>query len=177
MTTRRAVIIGTNYKDTCYELGGCINDALVVNKFLTNECKVKYDQSNIRLLVDDNTLVQSYPVYKPPSKSNIIESMQWLIKGVKKGDQLIFYVSSHGEQLDCSDGTESDNKNEAIRCINNEFLLDDEIWKYMVSKVPKNVNLTCVFDCCHSGTITDLQYCFMYAPFTNNIFTMSIEKS
>lgn len=177
MGNRRALLIGIDYKNTAYELGGCINDVSAMYKLLT-ESRMKYFASNIRCMCDDpSSLTINIQNHSVPSKANIIASMKWLINNVKKGDELFFYVSSHGEQFPCLDGTESDNLNEAIRCINDEFLFDDEIWQTLISKVPSNVKLTCVFDCCHSGTLADLQYCFMYAPGTKNIFSMNIEKN
>jgi hypothetical protein len=97
--------------------------------------------------------------------------------GAKRGDKLVLFISSHGEQVDDKNADESDGKDEAIRCMNNEFLLDDEIWTNLISKVPAGVQLTCFFDCCHSGTMADLQYSFIHTPNTSNIYTMSIEKS
>jgi metacaspase-1 len=38
---------------------------------------------------------------------------------------------------------------------------DDDLFLTLVGKMPKGVQLTCVMDCCHSGTVLDLPYTFV----------------
>lgn len=178
---KRAVLIGINYKNTAYQLEGCTNDMCAIYKLISGP-RFGYEPQDIRYLTDVPDEVnlsepEKVSFHKSPTKANIIESLQWLLKGVKKGDQLLLFASCHGKQVECLDNTESDNRNEAILCVDNQLLLDNELWKILISKVSQGVGLSLIFDCCHSGSLADLQYCFMFAPYTTNIFSMSIEKS
>merc|ERR1711879_366333 len=40
------------------------------------------------------------------------------------------------------------------------MLIDDDTFLYLVAPLKAGVSLTCVLDCCHSGTILDLPYVF-----------------
>jgi Caspase domain len=38
---------------------------------------------------------------------------------------------------------------------------DDDLLKHLICKMPSGVTMTCLFDCCHSGTVLDLPYTFV----------------
>ena len=38
---------------------------------------------------------------------------------------------------------------------------DDDVFNTLVTKVPAGATLTCIMDCCHSGTVLDLPYKFV----------------
>lgn len=154
VTSKKALLIGMNYKNTAYELEGCLNDVCAMRKFLI-ESKFKVPEHHIRELCEENC-----------TKQNIINCFRWLTKGARRGDRLFLYFSGHG----------IDGRDEAIKCITGEIILDDEIWRHLVSAVPAGVQLLCIFDCCHSGAIGDLQYTFSYNPHDSE-FHMGIEKT
>lgn len=171
---KKALLVGISYKNTAYQLGGCINDACSMYNLLTT--KYNYLPNNIRMLCDDPSAMTCGVNSGIPTRSNILTSFQWLLFGSKKGDILTFYISSHGELVG-NNVNELTGHDEAIRCLNNEFLLDNDIRSVLISKVPINVQLTCFFDCCHSGTMADLKYNYIYNPYSSNVFTLGIEKN
>ena len=91
-------------------------------------------------------------------RSAIIERWRELIAASSPGDVLALQFAGHGTQLPDLNGDEEDNSDEAI-CpydfADGAFLIDDDI-RELFSKIPDGVNLTCFFDCCHSGTGTRL---------------------
>ncbi len=143
--SKKAVIIGINYKDTENALNGCINDAKNYKEHLKNfEIKLMTDESEIK-----------------PTKRNIEDSIKWLVENNKFGDCLFFIYSGHGSQIKDKNNDESDGKDEVIIPIDidkNGFISDDYLFENMVSKIVKGCNLTVITDCCHSGTMIDLKY-------------------
>ena len=86
---KKVLLIGINYLETPeYTLNGCINDVKNI-KALLNKFYPKCSQ--FRILTDDST----NPSLKPTRK-NIIESINWLVKDLKKGDSVYFHYSGHG---------------------------------------------------------------------------------
>lgn len=89
--------------------------------------------------------------------------MQWLVEGAGPGDSLFFHYSGHGASVRDDDGDEPDNKDECLCPVDYNsagLLRDDEVFKLLVAPLPEGAKLTCVLDCCHSGTILDLPYVF-----------------
>jgi hypothetical protein len=159
-----AVIIGINYTGTKNELSGCINDANNIKQFLTVRCN--YPQENIQLLADDN-------VSLPPTKANILASFDTLVeKAVNEGyEELWLSYSGHGSYVKDENGDEEDGCDETICPIDfskSGLIIDDVIYSELVAKLPKNVTLFGLMDCCHSGTIFDLPFIYNIAKKRNN---------
>lgn len=148
---KKALLIGINYIGSQCELNGCINDILNIRKFLVESCG--YLETNIKTLTDTGDIY--------PTKLNIEENITWLISNSSKGDTLFFYYSGHGSYINDISGDESDKKDEVIVPIDyyeNGFIVDDWLFSNMISKVPIDVTLWGFTDCCHSGTLLDLQF-------------------
>lgn len=158
--SKKALLVGINYIGTSNELKGCINDVLNIKQCLQTHYGFKpYD---IKVLTDDSS-------ENKPTCENIINGMKWLMEGAKAGDRLFFQYSGHGYSIRDYSGDEEDGKDEVlIPCDYNTdgVITDDFIRKELCEKVPKDCKLTCLFDCCNSGTSADLRY--HYKQNTNN---------
>lgn len=161
----RAVCIGINYKNTQHQLYGCINDANDMKALLVQQ--YGYAPENIRILCDEEGFEQ-------PTRRNILDAMSWVVDGMTEGSKSAFTYSGHGYHVYDQSNDESDRRDEVI-CALDGFISDDEINSRMLSKVPQQAHLTCMFDCCHSGTVADLMYNFKCCPERKN-YTMHIES-
>jgi len=151
MGSKKALILGLNYKNSKYELNGCISDANNMYNFLTNNCL--FNSKNIKILTDDTK--------NKPTLSNIKKYIKWLVSDVLPGDILVFTYSGHGSNIKDKTNDETDGSDEVLVPLdidNKGFLTDDWLFKNLVQKVPKGVTLWCFFDCCNSGTLLDLKY-------------------
>lgn len=164
-TTKRAFLIGINYKGTPSELGGCINDVLAVKELLI--VNFGYNEDNILLLSDD-TLIK-------PTASNILEGWRWLIskspaKDFNKVDKYIllsdedrvnffFHYSGHGSQVRDINKDETDGKDETICPLDFDtagMITDDIIRENLAIKIPSGSKLFALIDACHSESSFDL---------------------
>lgn len=159
-----AVLIGINYYNTANQLNGCINDVNNIKSFLINKCG--YRNENMLVLTDNGTDIR-------PTRQNIIDSFVTLInKAVNEQfTELWFSYSGHGSYVSDVNGDEKDGKDEVICPVDfntSGFIIDDYIYSDLICKLPKEANLFCLMDCCHSGTICDLPYIYDTALTTNN---------
>jgi Ca2+-binding EF-hand superfamily protein len=149
---QRAVTVGINYIGLQCQLSGCINDSDTFVHMLTTE--FGYSVQDIRQLRDDHP-------QRMPSKKNLLAALSWLVSGASEGDHLFFHYSGHGTQQEDTDGDEMDGKDDCIVPCDFQhhgFISDDELRSLLVESLPKGVRLTCILDCCHSGTALDLPY-------------------
>lgn len=102
-----------------------------------------------------------------PTRKNIEDGLQWLMRGIKPGDSLLFYFSGHGMRQRSLHGDEIDGFDETICPVDfetNGMILDNYINHTLVRPLIQGVTLHAIFDSCHSGTVLDL-------PFVYNITT------
>jgi hypothetical protein len=166
---KKALLIGMNYFDTQYTLHGCINDVNNMKDMLLNH--FGFAEDNFTVLVDDDTSTEL------PSKDTILYHLDNLVRDAREGDVLVLHYSGHGTQILDYNGDEKTGFDDAIIPMDyekNGVISDDTIFKQLVSKVPKGVKLVVFFDCCHSGTMCDLEYNMKYvAP---KRFTTDLDK-
>jgi len=149
----RALLVGINYVGQNGELRGCHNDVETMRRYLEGQ---GYEENNMKILLDDGE-------HEDPNKDNIIAAFQWLVDGAEAGDSLFFHYSGHGASVRDDEGDEADGKDEALVPVDYNsagLLRDDDVFKYLVGPLKAGVSLTCVLDCCHSGTILDLPFVF-----------------
>ena len=153
---RRAVMIGINYVgDNPGELHGCHNDVLNMREYI-KKCHGFTDQ-DIVLLLDDGK-------HTPPTSANIMAAFKKLASEAQPGDACFVHYSGHGCSIRDDDGDEADGKDEALCPVDYAkagVLRDDDVLEVLIAPLAKGVTLTCIMDCCHSGSILDLPYIFL----------------
>ncbi|KIM80480.1 hypothetical protein PILCRDRAFT_73139, partial [Piloderma croceum F 1598] len=155
---KKALCIGINYFGQSAELRGCINDARNIQNFIIN--RFGYKPDDIVMLTDDAQNPRQLP-----TKENIINAMQWLVRGAAPNDSLFFHYSGHGGQTKDLDGDEDDGYDEVIYPVDfetNGHIVDDLMHEIMVRPLPPGCRMTAIFDAssCHSGSALDLPYIY-----------------
>ncbi|EJF64750.1 hypothetical protein DICSQDRAFT_80416 [Dichomitus squalens LYAD-421 SS1] len=153
---KKALCVGINYFGQSAELKGCINDARNVTRFLQE--LYGYREEDIVLLTDDAQNPRQIP-----TRDNIIQAMQWLVRNAQPNDSLFFHYSGHGGQTKDLDGDEADGYDEVIYPVDFKqagHLVDDTMHEIMVRPLPPGCRLTAIFDSCHSGSVLDLPYIY-----------------
>ena len=151
----RALLVGINYQGTKSQLSGCINDVKNMSQTMAS--------MGFELKQDVNTRILTEEHKRLPTKREILNGMKWLTRDAKAGDVFWFHYSGHGTQVRDTNGDEADGKDEAICPLDYAkagMITDDEMGELLVNPLPPGATIYCVFDCCHSGTILDLRYCF-----------------
>lgn len=153
---KKALLIGINYyEDPKNKLNGCIND---INNMKQHLLK-KYPSllaSNIIILTD----APNENILRKPTRTNIIGAINWLVQGLKPGENVYFHYSGHGGLVVDKNGDEQTGKDSCIYPINKgkiEVIIDDELRSILANKIPRGCKCFAVLDCCHSGTALDLR--------------------
>lgn len=124
-------------------------------KFMLQE-HFHFNEADVRILADAPDVPEGW---LPPTRQNIIKYMKLLVKGAKAGDSLFFHFSGHGTESKDYSGDEANNQ-----CLmptdyqDAGLLVDDDINRFLVRPLPAGCKLHALVDCCHSGTIMDLQF-------------------
>ncbi|KAK7447386.1 hypothetical protein VKT23_014096 [Stygiomarasmius scandens] len=173
---RRALLIGICYKDghqRSVNGMGPLNephrDVQACRKLLID--KIHYREENIVMMMD----TKDSPPHLVPTRENILKQLEIFIKPAESNVQYFFLYAGHSDQLNCTDGTEEDGQNEclvpsdALHIVQsptfqeeanaaNWVIMDDELKRQLVDKLPKNSRLTALLDTCHSATLLDLHH-------------------
>jgi hypothetical protein len=170
-----ALLIGINYEDDAQlRLRGCINDTEIIKNILIT--RFNYKPTDI-IILTDNTNVK-------PTKNNIRSTLNNIINRIRNENITEFFISfsGHGTNQYDRNSDENDNYDEALvplDCKKNGIILDDELHEKYLRRLPKNVNVFALMDCCHSGTILDLQYKYKHngGAFNNGSFIVDQRKT
>ncbi len=142
----KALLVGVNkYRMPGADLQGCVNDVTNIRDILLKYFGFKVKE--IRVLVDERA-----------TKKGLLSRLEWLVKGSKAGDRLIFQFSGHGSQIRDREGDELKDHLDEILCPHDmdwdgTYIVDDDL-KAVFADLPKGANLEVLLDCCHSGTGT-----------------------
>lgn len=151
--TRRALLIGCNYRGSKAELRGCINDVVNLKEMLIST--FKWSESEITTMTDDDEGIMY------PSKENVLEQARRLVEGAQPGDYFWFSYSGHGGQQEDPDGHEEDGMNETLIPLDYQaagMIPDNELNEILIQSLPAKSKLSIVFDACHSGSGADLSF-------------------
>jgi len=153
--TKRSVLIGINYVGQDGELAGCHNDVGNMTRYIQ---KVHgFTETHMTVLMDDGS-------HQAPTYDNIMSAFRQLVSDTQEGDAVFVHYSGHGGKLADQDGDEADGYDETLVPVDFQGagqIRDDDIFKVLIGPMPRNVTMTCVMDCCHSGTVLDLPYTFV----------------
>jgi hypothetical protein len=140
--TRKAVLCGINSYASA-PLKGCVNDAHNIRDLLITNFGFRPEE--IHTLEDEQVV-----------KTELLAQWDWLTRGAKAGDILVFHFSGHGSYVPDESGEEPDMRDE-ITCLQDmdfndpsTYLTDDE-WYELAQRVDPAVQLIILKDTCHSG--------------------------
>lgn len=150
-----ALCIGINYTQcpANVQLRGCVNDVWNVRSMLLEH--MGYTEENIKIHTDLNPLT-----LRKTTAQGILNSL-WKLTSrswLENLEQVFVHYSGHGASVIDRQGEEIDGKDECL--VPSDYqragvITDDTLRKIFKAFNPQT-RVTCIFDCCHSGTIADL---------------------
>ena len=186
--TKRALLIGIKYEGQNGQLNGCANDAYHMRDYLMNVHG--YEDHNITLLTDDsfgnnsntgggrgmfsgggfggynNNNNNNTTNNAIPTKQRMITELQHLVNVSRPGDSVFFHYSGHGGFLE-ADQNSFKAKNEQydqtlipLDHTSHGQIRDFNLFHHFVRPMARGVKVTCLMDCCHSGSVLDLPYSY-----------------
>jgi len=147
----KAVLFGIDYLKTTTPLRGCANDVKNMADYLKEH--ERYNDVKVYTEQDTPTKVTGYSIVRILYKL----AMDSRTKNYKK---VLIHFSGHGVGVIDTNNDEDDGQDEAICPVDYERagVITDDLLKKIFKYFNPNTKVTCVFDCCHSGTIGDLKY-------------------
>lgn len=166
---KRALLIGINYdNEASLKLNGCVNDVFAMSNMLIDV--YGYSKSNITIMYDaaSPTLI--------PNRANILRELNTIIANSASSSEIWIHYSGHGTYVRDTNGDELDGRDEAIvpsDVYKNGIITDDQL----LAIFSQSKCLTyLMFDCCHSGSVCDLQWRFEYVPARRNYIRYNESK-
>lgn len=141
------IILALDYKKTGNPLT-CTIDAKNVEK-LAAACGV----ANVQVVLDEQC-----------TKDNVKALIGAVGSQCGPKDCFVFYYSGHGTSMKDLSGDEKDGKDEAFCFVTPDgqityesCMIDDDFADCVANAVPEDTSIVILTDCCHSGTIADLE--------------------
>ncbi len=136
---KKALLAGINHYDYpgLPELRGSLNDVTNVRNILKSNLGFRNEE--IRVLADDRA-----------TKANILYRLNWLVRGAKAEDTLVFYFAGLGSQFRLRDGDDLRDHLDEVLCAygmnwDNGFITTEEVHD-IVKKLPEGVLLEVILD-------------------------------
>jgi Caspase domain len=129
-----------------HNLEGCKNDALSIISLLTS--RFNFPIQNVDSLYDEKA-----------TRYAILTGMDLLLSKCQPGDIAVIYYAGHGTRVKNSRSFEADHLDECIIPSDTwkdtvTVIRDKELSRIFNRFIDKNVKLTVIFDCCHSGSLS-----------------------
>lgn len=109
------------------------------------------------ILLDDEN-------YTPPTFMNIIEAFKKLSEDAQPGDAVFVQFSGHGGRvLDANGDAEAESYDEIVvpsDYLQKGLIRDTLIFKTLLAPMRYGVTVTIVIDCCDTGMVLELPYCW-----------------
>lgn len=150
---------GGSYKN----LGGCVRDISHVEAFLKEQRQVPANQI-LKLTASVNPANPQQPSESAdqlPTRQNIVDSFRKLGELAPKGSQVYIQYSGHGgraktvyAEIKGEDGIDETLVPTDIGTQEGQYLRDIELAQLLKELVDKELVVTLVLDCCHSGAAT-----------------------
>eukprot|EP00747_Dinoflagellata_sp_TGD_P206517 gnl/TRDRNA2_/TRDRNA2_80213_c0_seq1.p1 gnl/TRDRNA2_/TRDRNA2_80213_c0~~gnl/TRDRNA2_/TRDRNA2_80213_c0_seq1.p1 ORF type:complete len:296 (+),score=54.31 gnl/TRDRNA2_/TRDRNA2_80213_c0_seq1:87-974(+) len=135
------------------------------NELTARDDAVRFVQTAERAGVEDVTVLTDEYLETPgfPSQKAVLDAIRDVASRCEEGDWFFFFYAGHGENVPDLDGDEEDGLDEAFVTPNTDgnlaekfWLVDDDFAIALDKFVPAGVRIMCICDCCHSGTIADI---------------------
>ena len=150
---------GSAYKN----LGGCVRDINYVEAFLKDFKKVPESQI-IKLTASPSAEDEKKPIESPeklPTRNNIIAAFRQLGEIAPAGSQVYIHYSGHGgraktvfPEIKEVDGIDEGLVPTDIGTTEGQYLRDLDLAQLLKELVAKDLTVTAMLDCCHSGGAT-----------------------
>jgi hypothetical protein len=166
---RLAFCIGIDYIGTTYALHSCGNDMNQVGEFCKGQLGIP--ASSIYFMTDRTTAIPSWNVNTTfsPTISQLQTAFTTLLQQLDPSQpcEIFWFYSGHGTNFSSATSTETDQQDEYI-VMKDGYVKDNVLHLSFIQLLPSYASLFCLFDCCFSGTATDLRY--IYDPQQNQTF-------
>ncbi|MCC6457497.1 MAG: caspase family protein [Caldilineaceae bacterium] len=144
-------------------LGGCVRDIRHVETYLTDPARLNLPHDHLLMLTssDNRGAAPPEPAEQWPTYENIVAKFKELTAKAEPGDQLYIHYSGHGGRattlypdLKSETGVDEALVPLDIGSPQSRYLRDVELYYLIQEMMKKQLRVTVVFDCCHSGGST-----------------------
>lgn len=171
---RRALLVGINYRGQEGELRGCHNDVYHMQDYLIQV--QGFPPQDILVLMDDGK-------HHGPSREKIIRALRHLVAASQPGDAVFFHYSGHGGLLSPDFNSlkfKQSEYDQTLIPVDHAWsgqIRDFSLFHHFVQPMKTGVVVTCLMDCCHSGSVLDLPYSFRPTNTGGGSYVMSQHMS
>lgn len=156
---RRAVLISLtyNYSKHVNSMPSCVKDLSKLYDLLM--LQLRFEKENIWVLSDELRVVPG-AVSFTPTRENVINSLKWLIKDSRRGDQLMFYFCGQGCRVQRGRGHAVPFQYYIMPADYRPgyAISDTELHNALVQRLPDGATLTAVLDCHYSEKLMKLPF-------------------